>query len=72
MFKMTNEMYDLLKKVALVILPALATFYRALAGIWGLPYAQEIPLTITALDLFLGACLQISSDNYAKGEGESE
>ena len=65
---MSNKLYDMLKFVALVILPAVATLYTALANIWGLPYAEEIPLTITAIDTFLGSVLMISSKNYNNKE----
>ena len=61
-----DKIYDILKWVALVVLPAIATLYTALAGVWGLPYAQEIPATITAVDLFLGALLGVSSAQYNK------
>ncbi len=65
---MSNKLYDMLKFVALVVLPAVATLYTALANIWGLPYAEEIPLTITAIDTFLGSVLMISSKNYNNKE----
>lgn len=61
-----NKVYDILKWAALVVLPAIATLYTALAGVWGLPYAQEIPATITAVDLFLGALLGVSTVQYNK------
>lgn len=61
-----DKIYDILKWVALVVLPAIATLYTALAGVWGLPYAQEIPATITAVDLFLGALLGVSTAQYNK------
>lgn len=63
---MTNKVYDILKWVALIFLPALGTLYFALSGIWGLPYGEEIVGTITAIDAFLGALLGISSINYKK------
>lgn len=59
-----NKVYDILKWVALIVLPALATLYSALASLWGLPYGSEIVGTITALDTFLGALLGISSMKY--------
>ena len=65
---MSNKTYDILKWVALVVLPAVATLYAALSGIWGLPYGEQIVGTITAIDTFLGALLGISSINYAKRE----
>lgn len=61
---MSNKTYDALKMVAQIVLPALGTLYFALAGIWGLPYGEQIVGTITAVDTFLGAVLKISSDRY--------
>ena len=63
---MSNKMYDVLKWIAQVVLPALATLYFALAGIWGLPYGEEIIGTITAVDTCLGVLLGISSAQYKK------
>lgn len=64
----TNEQYDILKKIAQYILPALGTLYFTLSGIWGLPYGEQIVGTLTAIDTFLGILLGISSKNYA-GDG---
>lgn len=64
--KLDNKIYDILKWVALVVLPAIATLYTALAGVWGLPFAEEIPATITAIDLFIGALLGVSTARYNK------
>lgn len=61
---MTNRTYDILKYLALVILPALGTLYFALAQIWALPYGEQIVGTITAIDAFLGALVKRSSDVY--------
>ena len=66
MFRMTNATYDFLKYIAQIVLPAAGTLYGALAGIWGLPYGEQIVATIAAVDLFLGAVLKISTDNYNK------
>lgn len=66
--KMSNKVYDILKYVALVVLPAIATLYFALAQIWGFPYGEEIVGTITAIDAFLGALLGISTAQYKKEE----
>lgn len=63
---MNNKTYDILKWVALVVLPALAALYSALALIWGLPYGEQISGTIAAIDAFLGAILGISSIQYSK------
>ena len=65
---MSNKMYDALKYIAQIVLPAIATLYFALAGIWGFPYGEEIVGTITAVDTFLGVLLKISTDNYNKAK----
>mgnify|MGYP002514918263 CR=1 FL=1 len=61
-------MYDILKYIAQIVLPAVATLYFALSQIWGLPYGEEIVGTITAVDCFLGALLGISTAQYKKGK----
>lgn len=64
--KMSNKIYDILKIIAMIVLPACGTLYSALAAIWGLPYAEQIVGTIAAVCTFLGAFLKISSDKYNK------
>jgi len=66
--KLNNKIYDVLKWIALIVLPALAIFYGSLAEIWGLPYGEQIPDTITAIELFLGVVLGISNINYKKAD----
>ena len=61
---LSNKTYDVLKWIAMIALPALGTLYFALAGIWGLPYGEQVVGTITALDTCLGALLGISSASY--------
>ncbi len=65
--KLKNKTYDVLKWLALYLLPALGTLYFALSGIWGLPYGEQVVGTITAADTFLGVLLGISSASYKKG-----
>ena len=69
---MSNKVYDVLKFVAQIVLPALATFYLTLAGIWGLPFGEQVSGTIMALDTFLGAVLMISSNKYNKEKEEEK
>lgn len=64
--KMTNKVYDILKFIAQIVLPAIATFYVTIAGIWGLPLGDEISRTVMAIDTLLGAILMISSSQYKK------
>lgn len=64
--KFKNETYDVLKWIAMYLLPAIGTLYFALASVWGLPYGEQIVGTITAIDTFLGVILGISTANYNK------
>lgn len=64
----TGKLYDRLKFLALIVFPALASAYFALAGIWGLPAVEQVVGTIVVVDTFLGALLQISSQQYAKSD----
>ena len=66
--KMSNKVYDVLKWIAMVLLPAVGTLYFALAGIWGFPFGEQIVGTITAVDTFLGVILGISTAQYNKAQ----
>ena len=66
--KMSNKVYDVLKFIAQILLPAIGTLYFALARIWDLPLAEQVVGTITAIDAFLGALLGISTMQYNKQE----
>ena len=70
--KMSNQCYDVLKWIALILLPALGALYFGLAQIWGFPYAEEIVGTISVIDAFLGALLGISTANYNKSQSKGE
>lgn len=64
---MSNKVYDILKFIAQIVLPAIATFYVTIAGIWNLPLGDEISRTVMAIDTLLGAILMISTASYKKG-----
>lgn len=68
---MSNKTYDILKFWALMVLPGLATLYSTLAGIWGLPRGMEVVGTITAIDVFLGLLLGLSTSKYNSGAAGS-
>ena len=70
---LSNELYDILKWVAMLFLPALAALVRTVFAIWGIPYGEEISQTIVAVNAFLGAILGISSFAYhANGKAEDD
>lgn len=68
--KMSNKVYDILKWVAMCVIPAIGTLYFALAGIWGFPYGEEILGTLSAIDAFLGVILGISNAQYHRENKE--
>lgn len=63
---LNNKVYDVLKFIAQIALPAIATFYVTVAGIWGLPYGEQVSATVMAVDTLLGALLMLSNSVYKK------
>lgn len=61
-----SKLYDILKYFALIVFNAIGVFYKALAEIWNLPYGNEIALTCSALALFVGTLIGISSYKFNK------
>lgn len=61
-----SKVYDILKFVALTVLPAIETLWLTLGNIWHFPYVVEIGATIAAVDVFLGALIGISAKNFYK------
>ncbi len=64
MLKLPDKVYTFLKWLCILGLPALSSMYSTLAHIWGLPCAEQVPATISAVSLFLGTVLGISSAEY--------
>lgn len=69
---LSNKVYDVLKWIAQVVIPALGALYFGLAQIWGFPYGEEIVGTLTVIDVFLGALLGISTVQYRKTLEQSD
>lgn len=63
---MSSKVYDVLKFVATIVLPAFGALYLALAGTWGLPYGDQIVATSSAIAAFMSALLMIDSSTYHK------
>ena len=62
----TNKVYDVLKWIAMLFLPALAILVKTVFLIWNIPYGDEISATIVAVNAFLGAVLGISNTIYKR------
>lgn len=67
---MSNKLYDILKWIAQIFLPAFGTLWFAISSIWGIPYCEQVVGTITAADAFLGVILGVSSYNYNKNTND--
>lgn len=69
---LSNAWYDTLKYLTIIVLPACGALYSGLSQIWQLPYAAEVPATITVICTFLGAILCISTAQYNQAQGKHE
>lgn len=65
---LNNKLYDILKWVTLIVIPALSSAYVGLAAIWGFPYADAVARTACVLCTLLGALLGISTAEYRREE----
>ena len=68
---MSNKTYDTIKKIALLIAPAV-TFFAALVDVWGIPYGSQIVATLAALDTFVGVAVSVLAATYKKQNEGSE
>ena len=66
--KLNDKAYAILKWFVIIVLPACGALWAGLSKIWSLPYAAEIPATITVIGTFLGAVLCISTAEYYRTE----
>lgn len=60
---LNDNVYNVLKWVGLIVLPAIATLVKAVFPVWNLPYADAIATTCTALGVFVGTLIGVSQAN---------
>jgi hypothetical protein len=70
--KLNDGLYDILKWITMIVIPALATAYVGLAAVWGWPYADEVAKTSAVICTLLGALLGISTAQYNKVESSGK
>ncbi len=68
--KLPDKVYDVLKWLSLVVFNAIGVLYKTLAGVWNLPYGEEVMTTCAAVALFIGALIGVSTAEYRKAKGE--
>ena len=69
---MSNKVYDRLKNIALIIIPALTMLWTTIGETWNIPYTTQVAATISAVGVFLGASLKISTHYYNKNKEEKK
>ena len=72
MFMLPNRLYDILKWVVMIAIPALTTAYVGLAAIWGWPMAEQVAKTSAVVCVLLGTLLGISTAQYNKSNNKTE
>lgn len=65
---MSNKIYDILKWITLVFLPALTTLVGVILNCFNIGCTDIVLTIMTAVTTFMGAILGISNINYKKGE----
>lgn len=64
--KISSKVYDVLKYIALIGLPALCFFLSTIGEIWNFGWMPKVVATISAVATLIGALLQISTNKYWK------
>ena len=55
--KLPDKVYDVLKWIVCIVIPALTTAYVGLSSVWGWPYAEAIAKTSAIVCTLLGSIL---------------
>jgi len=70
--KFNNKVYDVLKWLVLIALPAFNVFYANLAPLWGWGYVAEITGTLNVVAALIGALIGVSTLEYNKNADKFE
>ena len=70
--KLPDNVYNFLKWLAILALPALATFYGVIGKVWDIPHTTEIVTTVSAVAVFIGTLIGISQYNINKEKKNGE
>ena len=65
---LNDKVYDRLKWITMIFLPASSTAYFTLSSIWGFPHAEQVVGTLAVIMTFSGALLGISTATYNNSE----
>lgn len=67
---LSDAVYQRLKFVVQILIPALSTLYFTLSSVWDLPQTEKVIGTAAALTTFLGALLVISTKSYNNSDAK--
>lgn len=67
---LSDKAYNILKFIAIYVIPSLETFWLTIGTAWKLPYVQEIGITIGAVGVLIAGCIGISTANYNQAKLE--
>lgn len=70
--RIPDTLYDWLKWICMICIPAVTTAYVGLSAVWGWPYAEEIAKTSAVVCTLIGALLGISTAEYNKEKNKEE
>jgi len=69
--KLKDNVYDVLKWIAMVVIDAIATCFAVIAQAWGMDMAIVSPIvvTLTAIGTLIGAVIGVSTAQHNKTLG---
>lgn len=70
--KLDNKVYDVLKWIALIAIPAFNVAYSTLAPLWGLEYVAQITGTLNVVATLIGTLIGISTAKFNKDKAQSD
>lgn len=69
--KIPDKIYNLLKWLSIVAIPAATTLFGVIASQFNIPYAQQILTICPAVATFIGALIGISSAKYYQDQKQN-
>ena len=69
--KIPDKVYDILKWLVVIVIPALTTFYAVIDKLFGWGYAEIVTTISAALCTCIGAIIGISTAQYNKDNNRS-
>lgn len=67
--KLSDKAYEILKWIVVIVMPAVTTFYGALAPVWGFENADKVLTTMAAVTTLMGALVGVSTMSYRADQG---